>query len=118
MEILQCARTTASDSPYVFRGRSAKAPLSNMVFLMLLRRLGRDDITAHGFRSTFKDWAAEKASFPSHVSEAALAHVVKDKTEAAYFRSDLFERRRKLMDAWAKFATSIPASVVPMRARG
>lgn len=90
--------------------------LSNMAFLMLLRRLGRDDITAHGFRSTFRDWAAERAQFPQHVAEAALAHFIKDKTEAAYFRSDLFAQRRKLMDAWMRFAATKPASVVCLSA--
>jgi integrase len=74
-----------------------------MAFLMLLRRLKRDDITAHGFRSSFRDWAAEKSTTPPAVVEAALAHVVKDKTEAAYFRSELFDLRRKLMETWAGF---------------
>ena len=69
-----------------------------MAFLMLLRRLKRTDITAHGFRSSFRDWAAEKTRFPRDVCEAALAHVVKNKTEAAYFRTDLFEKRRALMN--------------------
>jgi integrase len=80
-----------------------------MVFLMLLRRLERSDITSHGFRSAFRDWAAEQTNFPRAVCEAALAHVVKDKAEAAYFRSDLFERRRALMNAWSTFATPKPA---------
>jgi integrase len=80
-----------------------------MAFLMLLRRMEREDITAHGFRSSFRDWAAEmKASTPRTVVESALAHVVKDKTEAAYFRSDLFELRRTLMDVWSGFATTVP----------
>lgn len=83
----------------MFPGRSPKAPLSNMVFLMLLRRSGRTDITAHGFRSSFRDWAAERTNTSRAVVEAALAHVVQDKTEAAYFRSDLFELRRDPMKA-------------------
>jgi integrase len=87
-----------------------------MAFLMMLRRVKRTDITAHGFRSSFRDWAAEKTNTPRAVVEAALAHVVKDKTEAAYFRSDLFDLRRKLMDSWAKFATATPAAVVRIRA--
>jgi len=90
-----------------------------MVFLMLLRRSGRTDITAHGFRSSFRDWAAEKTTTPRTVVEAALAHVVKDKTEAAYFRSDLFDLRRNLMKTWGKFATTKPAQsgkVVQIRA--
>jgi integrase len=65
-----------------------------MAFLMLLRRLGRDDLTAHGFRSTFRDWAAERTNFPAEVAEMALAHAVSDKVEAAYRRGDLFQKRR------------------------
>src|SRR5690606_12310939 len=89
-------------------------PLSNMVFLMLLRRLQHDDITAHGFRSAFRDWSAERTNMPRAVCEAALAHVVKDKAEAAYFRSDLFELRRSLMEKWEAFATTAPAKVLPL----
>jgi len=63
----------------------------------------RDDVTVHGFRSTFRDWVAERTSFPSEVAEAALAHVVGDKTEAAYQRGDMLEKRRRLMTAWAEF---------------
>ncbi len=74
-----------------------------MALLMLLRRMGHDDLTAHGFRSTFRDWAAERTNFPSEVAEMALAHAVGDKVEAAYRRGDLFERRRRIMAEWAKF---------------
>ena len=70
----------------------------------------------HGFRSSFRDWAAERTNVARAVCEAALAHAVSDKTEAAYFRSDLFEQRRSLMDTWAKFATAKPADVVSIRA--
>jgi integrase len=87
-----------------------------MAFLMMLRRLKRDDITAHGFRSAFRDWAAERTNVPRTVCEAALAHVVKDKSKAAYFRSDLFDLRRSLMDTWAAFATAETADVVLLRA--
>ena len=86
-----------------------------MALLMVLRRMKRDDITAHGFRSAFRDWAAERTNVPRAVCEAALAHVVRDKTEAAYFRSDLFELRRKLMNQWAAFATAAPGDVVSIR---
>lgn len=106
LEILDRAQALAGESPYLFHGRSPNAPLSNMVFLMLLRRMKREDITAHGFRSAFRDWAAEKTRFSRDVCEAALAHVVKNKTEAAYFRSDFVEQRRQLMEAW----TSLPPS--------
>lgn len=88
---------------FLFPGPSDVAPLSNMAFLMLLRRLKRDGVTAHGMRSAFRDWAAECTNFPSEVCEMALAHVVENATEAAYRRGDLFEKRRKLMEAWAAF---------------
>ena len=105
VKILEEARALADGGSYVFPGRP-KEPLSNMVFLMLLRRMKRDEITAHGFRSSFRDWAAERTNAPRAVCEAALAHALRDKTEAAYNRTDLFERRRKLMEAWAVFATA------------
>ena len=104
IEVLKNAKAIKDDGPFVFPGRSAEKPLSNMAFLMLLRRLKRTDITAHGFRSAFRDWAAERTTFPRAVCEAALAHIVRDKAEAAYFRSDLFERRRALMTTWEEFA--------------
>jgi integrase len=116
VQLFEQAQVYAAGSRYVFPGRTGERPLSNMVFLMLLRRLQRDDITVHGFRSSFRDWAAEKTNVARAVCEAALAHAVQDKTEAAYFRSDLFEQRRSLMDTWAKFATAKPADVVSIRA--
>ena len=78
-------------------------PLSDMALLTVLRRMGRSDLTVHGFRSTFRDWCAEYMHAPRELAEAALAHAVGNKTEAAYFRGDLFDRRRKLMEAWAEF---------------
>ena len=113
LEILADARELSGDSPYVFPGRSVGKPLSNMVFLMTLRRMGLN-VTAHGFRSSFRDWASERTSFPREVCELALGHSVKDKTEAAYRRGDLLDKRRDLMEAWAAFATSARADVVPM----
>jgi integrase len=65
--------------------------------------MNRGELTVHGFRSTFRDWAAEATQYPREVAEAALAHVLKDKTEAAYRRGDLFEKRRKLMQEWASY---------------
>jgi len=94
-----------ADDAFVFPGAKRGRPLSNMAFLMLLRRMGRGDVTAHGFRSSFRDWAAERTTFPSEVAEMALAHTVSDKTVAAYNRSDLFERRRRLMSAWTTFCS-------------
>jgi len=116
VEILERAQACADGSPYVFPGRTLAKPLSNMAFLMLLRRLKYDTITTHGFRSSFRDWAAERTNVPRAVCEAALAHALRDKTEAAYHRTDLFDRRRELMDTWAKFATATPADVVSIRA--
>jgi integrase len=72
---------------------------------MLLRRM-KVDITAHGFRSSFRDWAAEQTNIPSAVCEAALAHTIKDKAEAAYNRTDLFDKRRELMDLWSVYCAS------------
>jgi integrase len=102
---------------FVFPGGKAGKPLSNMAFLMLLRRMERGDLTAHGFRSTFRDWAAERTSFPREVAEAALAHVIDSKVEAAYRRGDLFEKRCRLMDAWAEFCGKPPVkgSVLSLR---
>jgi integrase len=88
---------------FVFPGGKYGLPLSNMAFLMLLRRMGREDLTAHGFRSSFRDWAAERTNFPSDVAEMALAHTVSSKVEQAYRRGDMFERRRRMMAVWATF---------------
>jgi integrase len=87
---------------FIFPGGKTGKPLSNMALLALLKRMNRDDLTAHGFRSTFRDWAAERTNFPREVAEMALAHAVSDKVEAAYRRGDLFHKRRHLMVAWAK----------------
>jgi len=92
-----------------------------MAFLMALRRM-KLDITAHGFRSSFRDWAAERTNTPRDVCEAALAHSVKDKTEAAYNRTDLFEKRRALMDAWQVWCLSeavkkVGGNVVAIRSK-
>jgi integrase len=88
-----------------------------MALLALLSRMGRGDVTAHGFRSTFSDWAAERTNFPAEVREMALAHTVPDKVEAAYRRGDLFDKRRQLAEAWARFCDvpTTPAAVVPLR---
>jgi integrase len=91
---------------FVFPGQRAGKPLSNMAMLKLLDRMGRDDLTTHGFRSTFRDWAAEQTNFPREVAEMALAHTIADRVEAAYRRGDLFERRRELMDGWERYCLS------------
>jgi integrase len=100
----------------VFPGPRRALPMSNMTMLMLLRRMKRDDLTAHGFRSSFSDWAAERTAYPREVVEMALAHAIENKVEAAYRRGDLFEKRRQLMEAWAHFcsAPETTAQVVPL----
>jgi integrase len=95
---------------FIFAGGKARRPISNMAMAMTLRRMGRGDLTVHGFRSTFRDWAADRTGFPAEVAEMALAHTIGDKVEAAYRRGDLFQKRRQLMDAWAKFSTTAPAT--------
>jgi integrase len=102
--VLQSAQEISDGSQLVFPGRSVGEPMSNMVFLMMLRRMG-ETFTAHGFRSAFRDWASECTNFPREVCEMALAHAIKDKTEAAYRRGDLFEKRRELMAAWDRYAS-------------
>jgi integrase len=104
----------------IFPGHRRALPLSNMALLMVLRRMKRDDVTAHGFRSTFSDWASERTAFPHQMVEMALAHAIENKAEAAYRRGDLFEKRRKLMDAWAGFCGSTNpagAKVTALRTR-
>jgi integrase len=103
---------------FVFSGGKVGSALSNMAMLKLLKRMARDDLTVHGFRSTFRDWCAERTAFPSEVCEMALAHCVSDKVEAAYRRGDLFEKRRQLAQAWADFCSmpAMSANVVSIRA--
>lgn len=88
---------------YVFPGQREGKPLSNMALLQLLKRMNRDDLTAHGFRSTFRDWIGETTHYPREVAEAALAHLIKDKAEAAYARGDLFAKRALMMQDWADY---------------
>jgi integrase len=84
----------------------------------LLRRMDRDNVTLHGFRSSFRDWAAERTNFPHEVAEMALAHKIADAVERAYRRGDLFDKRRQLAEAWARFCDgqSAGGEVVPLRA--
>jgi integrase len=88
---------------YVFPGHREKRPLSNMAMEMVLRRMDMDGVTVHGMRSAFRDWAGNETHFAREVAEAALAHVVGDKAEQAYRRGDALEKRRELMDAWARY---------------
>jgi integrase len=106
------------DGDHLFTGPRSARPLSNMAMLATLDRMGRPDVTVHGFRSTFRDWTSECTSFAREVAEMALAHVIPDKVEAAYRRGDLFERRRQLMEAWSGYCASVPrnaTAVVPIR---
>jgi integrase len=107
---------------YIFPSIGRGRPLSNMAMLKQLERMKRPDLTVHGFRSTFKDWARERTNFADEISEVALAHTVGDKqTYAAYARGDLLDKRRRLMVAWAEFCAA-PAvrgkTVVAMRSAG
>jgi integrase len=102
---------------YVFPGDKRDRPLSVMALAMVLRRMRIQNVTVHGFRSSFRDWAAECTNFPNEVCEAALAHVIENKAEAAYRRGDLFAKRRKLMEAWASYCNAPAAATVVAFAR-
>lgn len=96
----------AMRSKYVFEGQKRHKPLSNMSMLMLLRRMEIQGVTVHGFRSTFRVWAAEVPGAPREVAEMSISHKVGSKVERAYARSDLLERRRELMEAWSDYVVS------------
>ena len=101
--------------PSVSRGKDGKTrPQSVMVFKSLLKRMGREGFTVHGFRSTFRDWCSEHAQVDREVAEAALSHATGNAVERAYARSDLFARRRELMDAWSRYAIGSVGDVVRM----
>jgi integrase len=121
LETVSALRTKRDDTEYVFPGAVARRPLSIMAMTMTLRRMKRGDLTVHGFRSAFRDWAAERTNYPHEVVEMALAHTIGNKVEAAYRRGDLFEKRRTLMNAWAEFCAVVESpkgSVTPLnRAR-
>jgi integrase len=107
------------NGPFIFPSRNGR-PLSDAAVGALLDRMGRHDFVAHGFRSAFKTWAGDKTNFQREVIEKSLAHLIGDETERAYDRGDLFEKRRKLMDAWGAFCDDDPAktgdNVVELRA--
>jgi integrase len=110
-------RMKATDGEFIFSTEPGRA-LGKNALLKQLNRMGYSGLTVHGFRSTFRDWAAERTNFPAEVAEMALAHAVSDKTVAAYNRSDLFDKRRPLMQAWAEFLTKTPqgqAKVLALR---
>jgi integrase len=119
IEILKQMQAQGGDVQ-VFAGRSADGAIATNVFHKLLHRMGHGGLTVHGFRSTFRDWAAERTNYPNHVVEMALAHTIPNAAEAAYRRGDLFEKRRRLMDDWATFCAQPAAEgerVMPIRQR-
>ena len=117
MKVLRDMKPGLPSAP-VFAGPKGKA-LSNMACLAVLRRMGRDTITSHGFRSTFRDWCSEATAYPRDVAEMALAHAIGDKTEAAYRRGALLEKRRAMMADWSIYCATVRTAgdVVPIRAK-
>ena len=106
IEILQGAEEISDGGDHIFQGRSKDGALSNMAFLMTLRRMEHTDVTTHGFRAAFRNWTEEQTNTQRSVVEAALAHTVTNQVEAAYLRTDLFNKRRTLMNLWADFVLS------------
>ncbi len=117
IEVLRSLPVVAGE--LVFPGMREGSPLSDMTLTAVLKRMGRADLTAHGFRSSFRDWAAERTNYPREVAEMALAHTIGDKVEAAYRRGDLFEKRRRMMEDWSRFCDTVQTTgaVVPIRAK-
>lgn len=119
LAVLEQMEPLRSDGDYVFPSPMLEGqPISAGALLVTVKNIAGDEYTAHGFRSTFRDWAAERTNYPNIVPEAALAHVVGDKTEAAYRRGDLFDKRKRMMADWAKFCDTPSAAkgnVVPLR---
>ncbi|MDH5321124.1 MAG: site-specific integrase, partial [Gammaproteobacteria bacterium] len=115
LSVLDALRS--ADLTYVFPGPKSNSHLSNAAMMKVLKRMDCGGITVHGFRSTFRDWCAESTNYPADVAEMALAHTLRDKTEAAYRRGDLLEKRSRLMADWARFCSqpSQPADIVPIR---
>ena len=112
-------KSDKAGAAFVFPGQKTGRPLSALAMLMLMRRMGRGDLTAHGFRSTFRDWAEETTAYSRAVVEMALAHAIGDKVEAAYRRGDLLEKRRRLMTDWGDYCAKPSAkadNVTPIRA--
>ncbi|WP_339758829.1 integrase arm-type DNA-binding domain-containing protein [uncultured Sulfitobacter sp.] len=113
VEVLSQARKLGSGEGLVFPGTKYGKPLSDMTLSKLTKALGYD-VDVHGFRTSFKTWTQERTNTPRDVSEAALAHTVKDKAEAAYARSDFFEKRRLLMGRWEKFLLTFDAAIIQL----
>jgi integrase len=116
LDVLRSMELLRTPSGLVFPGQTRSRPIGAMAMLRALHALDRADLTVHGFRSTFRDWAAEATHYPNHVVEQALAHTVGNADEAAYRRGDLFAKRVALMDDWAAYLAQPAAQVVPLRA--
>ena len=117
LAVLQRLKAESKESAFLFPGGKKDTPPSNMACLALLKRMGRSDLTVHGFRSSFRDWAGESTAHPREVIEHAMSHQLKDKAEAAYQRGSLLERRRVLMADWAQYCAQPAATgvVVPLQ---
>ena len=115
IEILEEAKKISSGSGFIFEGTKPNKPLSENTFNKLMKELGLE-VHAHGFRTSFRTWTQEKTNYPREIAEAALAHSLRDKAEAAYARSDLLERRAEMMEAWAQFISKDVSEIVQIRA--
>ncbi|MFZ2031082.1 MAG: hypothetical protein WAU68_12280 [Vitreimonas sp.] len=117
MKAILAEAQTHTRGELVFPTPKKRQPLSESAFKVLLDRMQFGEITPHGFRSSFRDWVSETTDFSREVAEMALAHVIEDKTEAAYRRRDLFDKRRELMAAWEGYCCPRPASTTPLAVR-
>ena len=115
IEILNLAREINKGSEYIFEGTQPNKPLSENTFNKLIKELDLD-VNVHGFRTSFRTWTQEKTNYPREIAEAALAHSLNDKAEAAYARSDLLEKRAEMMEAWAQFISTDASDVINIRA--
>ena len=115
MQILEEAKTIGQGSGFIFEGTKPNKPLSENTFNKLMKELGLE-VHAHGFRTSFRTWTQEKTNYPREIAEAALAHSLRDKAEAAYARSDLLEKRAEMMEAWAQFISADASEVINIRA--
>jgi len=115
IEILAEAKTISQGSAFIFEGTKPNKPLSENTFNKLMKELGLE-VHAHGFRTSFRTWTQEKTNYPREIAEAALAHSLRDKAEAAYARSDLLEKRAEMMEAWVQFISTNTSDVINIRA--
>jgi len=114
IEILEEAQTISQGSGFIFEGTKPNKPLSENTFNKLMKELGLE-VHAHGFRTSFRTWTQEKTNYPREIAEAALAHSLRDKAEAAYARSDLLEKRAEMMEAWAQFISASKDNIISIR---